>query len=103
MEIQDTIREYIVENILFGDGQRLEMDTLFHEGGVLDSTGVLEIITFVEERFDIRIADSEVIPENLGTLRRISGFVETKLRGKAAIARPDRHVPAPVESSPCVG
>ena len=79
MEIQDEIRTYIVENILFGDGERLEADTSFRESGILDSTGFLEIITFVEEHFGIEIADSEVVAENFGTLRRISSFVATKL------------------------
>lgn len=79
MEILDEIRGYIVENILFGDGERLEADTLFQEGGILDSTGFLEIITFVEERFGIEIADEEVIPENLGTLRKVSEFVARKV------------------------
>lgn len=85
MEILKEIREYIVENILFGDGQALEIDTPFQEGGILDSTGFLEIITFVEERFGIEIADSEVVPENLGTLRGISGFVARKV-GEKVIA-----------------
>jgi acyl carrier protein len=83
MEIQEQIRGYIVENILFGDGQGLEPDTLLQEGGVLDSTGFLEIITFVEEAFDIEIADSEVIPGNFETLRKMSAFVEDKVRAKA--------------------
>lgn len=77
--VQDTIRDYIVENILFGDGQMLEDDTPFQDGGILDSTGMLEIITFVEERFGIEIDDSEVVPENLGTLQQISRFVGQKM------------------------
>ncbi|MHC4519875.1 MAG: acyl carrier protein [Planctomycetota bacterium] len=88
MEILKEIREYIVENILFGDGQGLEIDTPFQEGGILDSTGFLEIITFVEERFDIEIADSEVVPENLGTLRKISSFVAGKVGEKVVAQSP---------------
>jgi len=83
MEVQNEIRNYIVESILFGEGQQLEPDTLFQEGGVLDSMGFLEIITFAEETFDIKIADSEVIPENFETLRKMSVFVQNKLRAKA--------------------
>jgi len=82
--ILDTIRGYIVENILFGDGQMLESDTSLHESGVLDSTGILEVITFVEEEFGIHIADDEVVPENLGTLGQISSFVRRKLDAKAS-------------------
>ncbi len=77
--IRVMIRDYIVENILFGNGQMLEDDMSFQDGGVLDSTGMLEIITFVEERFGIEIDDSEVVPENLGTLQQISRFVGRKM------------------------
>ena len=82
MKIQNEIQNYIVENILFGDGQKLETDTSFQEGGILDSIGFLELITFVEGKFDIKIADEEVIPENLDTLRKISDFVKKKIDGK---------------------
>jgi acyl carrier protein len=85
MEIQNEIRDFIVENILFGDGHRLETDTLFQENGILDSIGFLEIITFVEGQFGIEIADNEVVPENLGSLRRISNFVEKKLNEKSIV------------------
>jgi len=83
MEVLNEIRGYIVENILFGDGEGLTADTPFREGGILDSTGFLEIITFVEERFGVEIADSDMVPENLGTLDRISSLVTRKLEEKA--------------------
>lgn len=84
IKIRNEIREYIVESILFGDGRMLEDDTSFQDSGILDSTGMLEIITFVEEQFGIEIADSEVVPENLGTLGRISGFVSRKVSTQEA-------------------
>jgi acyl carrier protein len=80
MGIQDEIRTHIVESILFGEGEGLEVDTSFQDSGIVDSTGMLEIITFVEERFGVTIGDDEVVPENLGTLRDISRFVEQKLQ-----------------------
>jgi len=79
MEIQNEVRDYIVEHILFGNGELIDSDTPFQESGILDSIGFLEIITFVEEKFGIEIADDEVIPENFDSLRKISGFVERKL------------------------
>jgi len=85
MQIQSEIRNYIVENILFGDELKLEADTPFQENGILDSIGFLEIITFVEEKFGIKIADNEVVPENLGSLQRISNFVEKKLYEKTIV------------------
>ena len=79
MTVQQEIRAYIVNNILFGDGERLEEDVSFQASGILDSTGFLELITFVEEKFGIEIGDSELIPENFDTLRKMSAFVEKKL------------------------
>lgn len=83
MKIQNEIRGYIVENILFGDEQKLEVDTPFQENGILDSIGFLEIITFVEGKYGIEITDNEVIPENLGSLQKISDFVGKKVKEKA--------------------
>jgi len=85
MNIQQQLHDYIVHNILFGDGEKLQEDVSFQKTGILDSTGFLELITFIEERFDVRVADSDVVPENFDTLRRMSVFVERKL-GMAAAA-----------------
>ncbi len=74
-----------MQNILFGDDARLQDDASFQKTGILDSTGFLELITFIEERFEIQVADSDVVPENLDTLRKMSAFVERKL-GVAAAA-----------------
>jgi acyl carrier protein len=79
MNPQMEIANYIKENILFGDGEKLTADVSFQESGILDSTGLLEIITFVEERFGVQITDSELVPENFDTLRKVSAFVERKL------------------------
>jgi acyl carrier protein len=75
-----------MDNILFGDGEKLSEDASFQESGILDSTGFLELITFVEERFGIEITDRELVPENFDTLRKMSGFVDEKLHMKTAAA-----------------
>ena len=79
MNVQYEIEKYIKDNILFGDGERLADDVSFQESGILDSTGFLELITFVEARFGIQITDNELIPGNFDTLRKTSSFVEQKL------------------------
>jgi len=84
MTVLQEIRSYIVDNILFGDGDRLEEDVSFQASGILDSTGFLELITFVEEKFGIEIADSELVPENFDTLRKMSAFVEERLGPETA-------------------
>ena len=76
--VQQEIRNYIVDKILFDDGEMLDEDLSFQESGVLDSTGFLELITFIEERFGIEISDWELVPENFDTLRKVAGFVQSK-------------------------
>jgi acyl carrier protein len=77
--IEGEIRTYIAENILFGGSQKLEPDESFQESGILDSTGFLELIAFVEERYGIDIAGDELVPEHFDTLQKMSHFVDQKL------------------------
>jgi acyl carrier protein len=84
MNYIEPVREFMVENFLFGDSGRLADDTPFLKSGVIDSTGVLELISYLEETFGIKIEDDDVVPENLDTLRNVSNFVKSKLNGKDA-------------------
>ncbi len=83
MSIQEAIHTYIVENFLFGDGAGLQDTDPLREKGIIDSTGVLELISFLEKEFSIVIEDLEIIPENLDTIERMSAFVAAKQDGKA--------------------
>jgi len=75
------IRSYILENYLFStDESALEDAESLIDSGVIDSTGVLEIIMFLEEEFGVKIADEEMIPDNLDSVSRIVAFVERKSR-----------------------
>ena len=76
----DKIREYVVDNFLFGDGEQLQDDSSFMENGIIDSTGILELITFLEETYGFKIEDDELIPENLDSLKNVSTFVDKKLQ-----------------------
>ena len=78
-----TIKEYIVENFLFVDSTQLQEDTSFLDSGIVDSTGILELVTFLEEKYNISIEDDELIPENLDSLTNIVRFLDHKLNGKA--------------------
>jgi len=80
----DTVREFIIENFLFGDGQQLQDDTSFMESGIIDSTGILELITFLEEKYEIKIEDDELIPENLDNLQNVARFVDRKVDAGSA-------------------
>jgi acyl carrier protein len=75
----EIIRRYIVENFLFGDDKGLDDSTSFLESGIIDSTGILEVISFLEENFTIKIKDDELLPENLDSIYNILGFIGRKL------------------------
>ena len=79
MNIVDIVREFIIEEILLGEGERLTDDTSFYETGMVDSTAILEIISFVEKRFNIDIKNEELIPENFENIQCIARFLERKL------------------------
>lgn len=73
------VRGFIVENFLFGDSDRHLDDAASLVGeGVVDSTGVLELIEFLESEFEIRISDDESVPANLDSIASIERFVEAK-------------------------
>ncbi len=75
----DKIREFIIDSFLFGDGSSLKDDTSFLEERIIDSTGILQIISYIEEEFHITIHDEEIIPEYLDSLNNITVFLNRKL------------------------
>ncbi|MCF7848544.1 MAG: acyl carrier protein [Kiritimatiellales bacterium] len=74
------VREFIVETFLFGDGDDLRDDTSFLESGLIDSTGILELVEFIEQTYLIKIKDEELVPGNLDSLEKIARFSERKLQ-----------------------
>ena len=77
-DIKKMIRAFIVENFLFGNDDGLQDSSSFMEEGIIDSTGILELIDFVEENFDISVEDEEMIPENLDSLNNVVAYIERK-------------------------
>lgn len=77
MDVQERVKRFIVENFYVSDPGELTPDTSLITGYV-DSTGMLEVITFLEEEFGIRIKDQEMVPANLETIRGIGAFVARK-------------------------
>ncbi len=79
-DLEMEIRNFIVENFLFGEpDENLTDDTSFLEEGVIDSTGVLELVTFLEETYGIQIEDEELVPENLDSINNVVQFLRKKL------------------------
>ena len=80
----NAVKEFIIENFLFGEEEQLQQDTDFFDKGIIDSTGVIELVDFLEESFDISVDDEELVPENLASLQRIDVFLSKKLSQKVA-------------------
>ncbi len=85
--IQSEVRAFIVENFLFGqdDGQ-LNVTASFLETGIIDSTGVLELVGFLEERYGIVVADEDLIPANLDSVDSVARFVKRKRQSRESLA-----------------
>ncbi len=83
MENAHHIREFICETLYVDEEEGLRDDESLLERGVLDSTGVIEVVAFLEERFGIIVEDSEIHPANLDSIDRMVQFVERKLRAAA--------------------
>ena len=80
--VLNDMRGFIVENFLFGiEDANLTDQASFLEAGIIDSTGILELVTFVEAEYNITIEDEEMLPQNLDSLENISAFVIRKRNG----------------------
>ena len=83
--IAQEIKDFVVTNFLFGlNAGSLKDDESFLENGIIDSTGVLELVAFLEQRYAINVADRELLPENLDSVNNVAGFVSRKLEALGA-------------------
>jgi acyl carrier protein len=83
------LRTFIIDNFLFGDASgrfSFTDDDSFQERGIVDSTGILELVCHLQEHYDIQIEDAELVPDNLDSVSKVARFVEHKQR-QQVIAR----------------
>src|SRR5438477_6996317 len=83
------LRRFITDNFLFGDESgrfAFSDDDSFQERGIVDSTGILELVCHLQEKYAIEIADDELIPDNLDSLSRVARFVERKRQAQPVVA-----------------
>ncbi len=81
-KIKQSIKNYIVENVLYGANEHeLCYDDSFLDKGIVDSTGIMEIVGFIEDEYDISVDDDELIPENLDTINNLAKYVKGKTNG----------------------
>lgn len=76
-DIEGQIRAFVIDNFLFGGGTVADDASLMGEG-VVDSTGILELVMFVEETFGITVADEDVVPENFDSIASLAAYVTAK-------------------------
>jgi acyl carrier protein len=82
--VASRIRDYLSQNFLFSDeGFQYSDDTSFLEVGVVDSFGIAELVSFVEQEFGISVADEELLPENFDSVDKLSSFIARKQGGGA--------------------
>jgi acyl carrier protein len=79
VSVKQEIRDFIVENFLYGDvNATLSNEDSLLEQGIIDSTGVLEMVTFLEKKYEIEIRDEELVPGNLDSIEKLVSFVNRK-------------------------
>ena len=79
----EVVKQFIIDNFLFGDGAKIANDTPLFEKGIIDSTGVLELVAFIEDNFNVTVTDEELVQENFSSLNAIEKFLQSK-NNKAA-------------------
>ncbi len=80
--VQREVTAFIVDNFLFGNSAEAPAPTTsFMETGLIDSTGVLELVAFIEEKYGFKVGDDELVPENLDSVANLAGFVVKKAGG----------------------
>jgi acyl carrier protein len=79
MPIREQMREFIVENFLFGESENglRDSDSLLDKG-IIDSTGVLELVSYIEDTYEIDVEDEELTPENLDSIANLTAYIERK-------------------------
>jgi acyl carrier protein len=78
MGIKEQVRAFVTSNFYLPDSTTLADDASLLDLGIIDSTGVLEVIAFIEDTFDITVEDNEIVPENLDSIDRIANLIERK-------------------------
>ncbi|HEX9912307.1 MAG TPA: acyl carrier protein [candidate division Zixibacteria bacterium] len=79
MLIEEKVKSFIQDNFLLGDKKKvIKEDESFLKGGIIDSTGVLELVNFIEETYKIKVEDEELIPENLDSIKNLVAYIKRK-------------------------
>lgn len=93
MSLQDDIRTFIVDNFLFGVDSGLANDSSFLKEGIVDSTGIMQLVSYIQEQYRITVEDEELTPENLDSINKVSAFIQDKRRSSSGAAASRDDIP----------
>jgi len=80
--VRDKVRDFILQNYLFTtDPAALGLDDSLLDRGIVDSSGMMEIIFFIEEQLGVKMREGEMVPDNLDSVNKITRFVQARLKG----------------------
>jgi acyl carrier protein len=82
MSVAEAVRDYIRRNFLFGSDEQLGENESLLDRGIIDSTGAMELVTFIESHFGIEVSDQDLVPENLDSIAAITAFVSRALQNQ---------------------
>lgn len=83
MSCQDTVKKFIIDNFFYGADANISPETSFLGSNIVDSTGILEVVSFLQDTFNVVISDDEMLPENLDCLKNIEQFLIRKMNCKS--------------------
>src|ERR1017187_4307692 len=81
---QAELRRFVIDNFLYGRDGRFRDDDSFLDMGIIDSTGLLELVNFLEKHYGISVEEADLIPENLDSIVQLAGFLQRKLDQRRA-------------------
>lgn len=83
-DVKAVVRQFLIDNFVMGGDLTIADDTSFMKSRILDSTGFIELITFIEDTYQIKVDDREMLPENFDSLQNVERYVDRKTRAQAA-------------------
>jgi acyl carrier protein len=85
VEIEKELKQYVINKFLQGEVGRVGNDQSLFESGAIDSLGVLHLVSFIEERFKVKVGDEELIPDNFETMNKLINFVQGKYAARVSV------------------
>ncbi len=80
---KELVKNFIIESFLFGEEEKLKDDTDFFRSGIIDSTGIIELVGFIESSFPVKVEDEELVVNNFSSLNNVSAYLDRKLNSKS--------------------